>query len=400
MNSTTNPRIIKPAGEITSAATTLETPQTPSGALVSAPAAQPWYKQRKAQIGMAAAAVAVVAACAAGIAVASNQPTPAATDTNAPAAQTTPAAAHETTEVSVPLDLPEWNQDSSAALLEINDGANTTYKAITPDNAKSTKLELTPGTYTLTLTSPINADGAIYIVSDPQTLTVDSKQTNANVPLVGSRLSPENVTEDQINAIKDKFSKAEGSGSVSKSDVEKVTNNAAAGADARNSKTDEEKKDAQNAAKQDTQSAQESAGGNASSGTSGQTVQAGVSGGSASSGGSTGGSSSSSSGSSSADSTPTHTHSWQPVYRTVHHDAVTAQEPVYETKYISVCNVCGADITGQTAEHSYQHALKHEGGGHHSGQKTEITGYKTVVTQAAYDEQVLDHYACSCGATQ
>ena len=397
MNSTTNPRIIKPAGEITSAATTQETPQTPSGALVSAPAAQPWYKKRKAQIGMAAAAVAVVAACAAGIAVASNQPTPV-TDTNASAAQTTPAAAHETTEVSVPLDLPEWNQDSSAALLEINDGANTTYKAITPDNAKSTKLELAPGTYTLTLTSPINADGAIYIVSDPQTLTVDSKQTNANVPLVGSRLSPENVTEDQINAIKDKFSKAEGSGSVSKSDVEKVTNNAAAGADARNSKTDEEKKDAQNAAKQDTQSAQESAGGNASSGTSGQTVQAGVSGGSASSGGSTGGSSSSSSGSSSADSTPTHTHSWQPVYRTVHHDAVTeqSQEPIYE--WTTVCSVCGQ--VEPTREHSKNHALNHEGSGTHGA--SVIVGYNTVTKtiQAAYDEQVLDHYVCSCGATQ
>ena len=399
MNSTTNPRIIKPAGEITSAATTLETPQTPSGALVSAPAAQPWYKQRKAQIGMAAAAVAVVAACAAGIAVASNQPTPV-TDTNASAAQTTPAAAHETTEVSVPLDLPEWNQDSSAALLEINDGANTTYKAITPDNAKSTKLELAPGTYTLTLTSPINADGAIYIVSDPQTLTVDSKQTNANVPLVGSRLSPENVTEDQINAIKDKFSKAEGSGSVSKSDVEKVTNNAAAGADARNSKTDEEKKDAQNAAKQDTQSAQESAGGNASSGTSGQTVQTGASGGSASSGGSTGGSSSSSSGSSSADSTPapTHTHSWQPVYRTVHHDAVTeqSQEPIYE--WHTVCTVCGAVTPSR--DHIENHMLNHEGSGTHS--ENVIVGYNTVTktVQAAYDEQVLDHYACSCGATQ
>ena len=189
-------------------------------------------------------------------------------------------------------------------------------------------------------------------------------------------------------------------GSVNKDTIDKVTNNAAAGADARNSKTDEEKKDAQDAAKQDTQNAQESAGGNASSGTSGQTVQTGASGGSASSGGSTGGSSSSSSGSSSADSTPTHTHSWQPVYRTVHHDAVTEPEPIYETIEVNVCNVCGAVISGDPGYHAMQHMLNGEGGGHRGETRAEIIGYKTVVTQAAYDEQVLDHYACSCGATQ
>ena len=255
MNSTTNPHIIKPAGEITSTTTTQETPQTPSGALVSAPAAQPWYKQRKAQIGMAAAAVAVVAACVCGVAVAAD------------------------------------------------------------------------------------------------------------------------------------------TGSVNKDTIDKVTNNAAAGADARNSKTDEEKKDAQDAAKQDTQNAQESAGGNASSSTGGQTVQTGASGGSASSGGSTGGSSS-------ADSAPapTHTHSWQPVYRTVHHDAVTeqVQEPVYGE--VMICTDCGA--VNPTREHSVEH-MRNGGSGGCYGSSAQ-TGTKTVtkVVTSAYDEQVLDHYVCSCGAAQ
>ena len=52
--------------------------------------------------------------------------------------------------------------------------------------------------------------------------------------------------------------------------------------------------------------------------------------------------------------------------------------PVYNQREISVCNVCGADITGNETAHSKQHMLAGEGSGHHSEVVSKITGYDTV----------------------
>ena len=119
----------------------------------------------------------------------------------------------------------------------------------------------------------------------------------------------------------------------------------------------------------------------------------------------------SNSGSSSTTKPATHTHNW--VKKVIHHNAVTHteqvlvseawDEPVYETKYASVCNVCGADITG----FAYEHLFETE----HDSYRTDVLikvlkGYnhhdavyetKTIVDKAAYDEFI---YTCSCGATK
>ena len=52
--------------------------------------------------------------------------------------------------------------------------------------------------------------------------------------------------------------------------------------------------------------------------------------------------------------------------------------PVYSSTEISVCNICGADITGNTAAHGKQHMLAGEGGGHHSEVLETVAGYETV----------------------
>ena len=52
--------------------------------------------------------------------------------------------------------------------------------------------------------------------------------------------------------------------------------------------------------------------------------------------------------------------------------------PVYGTKEVSICNVCGADITGNTAAHSKAHMMAGEGSGHHSEVQKVVTGYNTV----------------------
>ena len=102
-------------------------------------------------------------------------------------------------------------------------------------------------------------------------------------------------------------------------------------------------------------------------------------------------------------SKPSHTHSWQPQYTTVHHDAV------YEQKYVvdqaawseerSICNQCGADITGNYIAHFkaspscsgyHSEIINHPEQGH----------YENVQVSAAWDEQVLTGYKCSCGATK
>ncbi|WP_165249028.1 hypothetical protein [Adlercreutzia sp. ZJ141] len=54
------------------------------------------------------------------------------------------------------------------------------------------------------------------------------------------------------------------------------------------------------------------------------------------------------------------------------------QVPIYGTKEVSICNVCGADVTGNTSTHGKAHMLAGEGSGHHSEVKQIVTGYNTV----------------------
>lgn len=62
--------------------------------------------------------------------------------------------------------------------------------------------------------------------------------------------------------------------------------------------------------------------------------------------------------------------------------AWTESVPVYSTKEVSVCNVCGADITGNTSAHSKAHMMAGEGSGHHSEVQKVVTGYNSVTHSA------------------
>lgn len=59
-------------------------------------------------------------------------------------------------------------------------------------------------------------------------------------------------------------------------------------------------------------------------------------------------------------------------------EAWTESVPVYSTVEVSICNICGADITGNTSAHAKEHMKAGEGSGHHSEVRSEITGYNTV----------------------
>ncbi len=105
-------------------------------------------------------------------------------------------------------------------------------------------------------------------------------------------------------------------------------------------------------------------------------------------------------------------HSWQTIYKTVHHDAVghyetvTVQDAVYE--YRDVCNKCGyvASTTGDAGfEDIYLHIINvHNNVASYSNKKVcvqdAVTEQQWVVDTPAYDEQVADYQRCSvCGAT-
>ena len=119
-----------------------------------------------------------------------------------------------------------------------------------------------------------------------------------------------------------------------------------------------------------------------------------------------------------------HTHNWVAQYKTVnvpekgHNEQVLVQAaydeqvPITEMKEHSICNQCGADITGDPWGHNKQHALNYEAGGFHSEWIEEVTGYKTVHHDAVYEtryvvdspattKQELTGYKCSgCGKTK
>ena len=110
------------------------------------------------------------------------------------------------------------------------------------------------------------------------------------------------------------------------------------------------------------------------------------------------------SGNPSAQETASHQHNWvvqtktvhhDAQYRTVHHDAVV--------KYVSICNNCGADITGNEAAH-IKNSLLNGGncGTCHEESRTVQAAYdEQVQVSAAWDETVTTGYKCSgCGATK
>lgn len=132
------------------------------------------------------------------------------------------------------------------------------------------------------------------------------------------------------------------------------------------------------------------------------------------------------SGSSSSSSKPAeHTHDWVAQYKTVnvpekgHNEQVLVQAaydeqvPITEMQEFSICNDCGADITGNTSAHVKDHMINDTGnGGYHSEWREVVTGYQTVHHDAVYEtryvvdspattKQELTGYKCSsCGKTR
>ena len=131
-------------------------------------------------------------------------------------------------------------------------------------------------------------------------------------------------------------------------------------------------------------------------------------------------------GSNSNNSKPTeHTHNWVAQYKTVnvpekgHNEQVLVQAaydeqvPIKEMQEFSICNDCGADITGNAWAHVKDHMINDTGnGGYHTEWRETVVGYNTVHHDAVYEtryvvdspattKQELTGYKCSgCGKTK
>lgn len=125
-------------------------------------------------------------------------------------------------------------------------------------------------------------------------------------------------------------------------------------------------------------------------------------------------------GSSSNNSKPAeHKHDWVAQYKTVnvpekgHNEQVLVQDawdeqvPITEMKEFSICNNCGADITGFASDHILNGTCRR----YHSEWREVVTGYQTVHHEAVYEtryvvdspattKQELVGYKCSCGKTK
>lgn len=133
------------------------------------------------------------------------------------------------------------------------------------------------------------------------------------------------------------------------------------------------------------------------------------------------------SGSNSSSSKPAeHKHDWVAQYKTVtvpekgHNEQVLVQAaydeqvPITEMKAHSICNQCGADLTGLDIDAHFKNSYFNGGdcGGYHTEWREDVTGYKTVHHEAVYEtryvvdspattKQELVGYKCSsCGKTK
>lgn len=326
-----------------------------------------------------------------------------------------------------------WDADTSTpviAHIEDADGKVDFYTAIAANKQVTVKVGES-GTYTVTLIPPVNADGSTYkAASSKVKAEKDDKKTNGTV-ITLEKVDADKVTKDDLTAIAKDVAEAVKKGDstltgdkgaeVLKKFEDNIKKNPNADADAVEKESEkaqetakEEKSDAKTPETSDSKKS-DSGSSNGSKKDNGKTTGSSDNSGNKSnssskkdegksdskpSGGnsSNSGSNTNSGSSSKKDDTPAHVHKYD-----IYHPAVTHTEKVYHpavthTEERSICNGCGADITGNEQAHAYNALMAGNKacGAYH-------TVYNTVTDSAAWEETVTitdsaAYYTCSCGA--
>ena len=325
-----------------------------------------------------------------------------------------------------------WGADTSTpviAHIEGADGKVDFYTAIAANKQVTVEVGES-GTYTVTLIPPVNADGSTYKAASSKVKAgKDGKKTNGTV-ITLEKVDAGKVTKDDLTAIAKDVAAAVKKGdstltgdkgaAVAKKFEDNIKKNPNADADA----VEKESEKAQETAKEDKSDAKTPETSDNKKNDSGSKNDSGNNGSGNKSDSKPSGSNNSNSGSSSKkDDTPAHVHKYD-IYHpavthteTVHHPAVTHTENVHHpavthTESHSICNGCGADITGYERNHAESAMLAGNAacGAWHSEPRTVTDSAAwdetvTVTDSKAWDETVTvtdspAYYTCSCGATK
>ena len=325
-----------------------------------------------------------------------------------------------------------WDADTSTpviAHIEGADGEVDFYTAIDANKQVTVKVGKS-GTYTVTFISPVNADGSIYKVSSKR-ITAGKTGKTAATGVTFDKVDADKVTKDNLTDIAKDVAEAVKKGDstltgdkgaeVVKKFEDNIKKNPNADTDAVEKETEkaeetakEDKSDAKTPetsdSKKDDGKATGSSDNSGNKSNSSSKKDEGKSDSKPNGGNSSNSGSNTNSGSSSKkDDTPAHVHKYD-IYHPavthtekVYHPAVTHTEKVYHpavthTEERSICNGCGADITGNEQAHAYNALMAGNKacGAYH-------TVYNTVTDSAAWEETVTitdsaAYYTCSCGA--
>ena len=353
-------------------------------------------------------------------------------DSNAPAVSQSKDDEKQDMVLTLEVKADGWDADTSTpviAHIEDADGKVDFYTAIAANKQVTVEVGKS-GTYSVTLIPPVNADGSTYKAASSKVKAgKDDKKTNGTV-ITLEKVDADKVTKDDLTAIAKDVAAAVKKGdftltgdrgaALAKMFEDNIKKNPNADADA----VEKETGKAEETAKEDKSDAKTPETSDNKKNDSGSKNDSGNNGSGNKSDSKPSGSNNSNSGSSSKkDDTPAHVHKYD-IYHpavthteTVHHPAVTHTENVHHpavthTESHSICNGCGADITGYERNHAESAMLAGNAacGAWHSEPRTvtDSAAYDETVTitdSKAWDETVTvtdspAYYTCSCGATK
>lgn len=258
------------------------------------------------------------------------------------------------------------------------------------------------GEYEVSFISPVDKDGSTYEVPKATKVKAeaedkDGKDTGDELPFEFKPIAADKTDADALNAIVKSVGDAVKKGDETLTGangtkvIELVKENAKANPNADKEKVEEESQKAEDSNKDNGETKPGNAGGDGNNNAGGESGANGQN-----QGGDGGGSSNS--GNSSNDGGSQHVHNW--VTQTIHHNAqyqTIHHEAVYD--YRSICNGCGADITGNVDAHMQDALLNGNtacGAYHTENVLVSQAWDETVEISPAWDEIV---YICSsCGA--
>ena len=350
---------------------------------------------------------------------------------NAPAVSQSKDDEEQDMVLSLEVKADGWDTETSTpviAHIEDEDGKVDFYTAIAANKQVTVKVGES-GTYTVTFISPVNADGSIYKVPSKKVTAGKADKTVAT-GVTFDKVDADKVAKDDLTAIAKDVAEAVKKGDSTLTGdkgvevVKKFEDNIKKNPNADTDAVEKESEKAQETAKEDKSDAKTPETSDNKKNDSGSKNDSGNNGSGNKSDSKPSGSNNSNSGSSSKkDDTPAHVHKYD-IYHPavthtekVYHPAVTHTETVHHpavthTESRSICNGCGADITGNERSHAKAAMLAGNTacGSFHSEPRTVTDSAAwdetvTITDSKAWDETVTvtdspAYYTCSCGATK